>query len=105
MVNCNTNNIIPVDVHVSQQIPYDYNKLANKPEINGQSLTGDVNIAYNDLENKPQISGVTLQGDVNVDTLLENSQLKQDVDNIKTNVLTNQEAIELANIIIENLKK
>ena len=44
----------------------DYNKLKNKPSINGEVLVGDVTVEgtkdYNALDNKPSINSVELAG-------------------------------------------
>lgn len=42
----------------------DYDKLDNKPQLNGTELIGNTILTYNNLTNKPQLNGVELAGNI-----------------------------------------
>lgn len=42
----------------------DYDKLDNKPQLNGEELIGNTILTYNNLTNKPQLNGVELAGNI-----------------------------------------
>ena len=58
----------------------DYNKLKNKPWINGTELIGNVTVEgtknYNDLENKPKLNNQTLQGNITIDATKNYEELE-----------------------------